>query len=93
MVGVLVKNGVTVVDKYVFGGDESVVSGFADTYKAKHPALTVEIHTDKEADWSTAFDTVMPVQSKSQDQIDWLTAKAAGPSSAVLFLAKRIGLE
>lgn len=93
MTGVIIKNSGVVVDKRAFGGDESVVPGIVAQLQAKNPTLVYEVHHDTDPDWSTAFDqVVLPPPAVTIDQ-GWATAKAAGGVAALIYIAKKLGLE
>ncbi len=93
MVGILVKNGVTVVEKHLFSGDISKVSDLVAAQQAQRPALMFEIHQDSDPDWKIAFDTVAVQSPLTAQQTAWATAKASGPAVALTFIAKTLGLE
>lgn len=82
---VIVKNGVDVVGKEVYEGDDAKIDAIISQARISNPTLTYE-----EVD-TAAFDSETVVLG--QDQQDWKSEKAKGTKEAIDFLAKKLGLE
>jgi len=93
MLGALIKQGSDVVDKQVFGGDDEASQALIEDYQEAHPDLTIEIHRDSDPDWPEAFDQIQITPKQTTAQTAWLTAKGSGAISALMFIAKYLGLE
>lgn len=93
MIGVLIKDGVNIIDKQVFVGDEAVVGLNISQQTAKNPQWSFEIHKDTDPDWKTAFETIKTSPIATQEQMNWQTVKGLGTNAAIDFLAKKMGLE
>jgi hypothetical protein len=83
----LSKNGVNVVDKQVFSGDDKQINAIVAMYISKNPSFVVS-----EVDQVT-FDVTVMTPTVTPDQQAWQTAKGLGPVAQLTFLAKRFGLE
>lgn len=86
-------NGVTVIDKQAFSGDNSKIDAIIAQFKQNHPALTVN-----EVDQAT-FDSTVLVLPPTPAQVLWAALPfqtnpiAATAFQAIHALAKFLGLE
>lgn len=83
----IAKNGLTVTDKSALEGDDSKIDLSISNYKLSNPSLIIT-----EVDQST-FDKTVYVPLQTAEQQAWLASKSAGSQQAILFIAKKLGLE
>lgn len=87
----IAKNGTTVVEKQVMGGDDAKIDSLVDQYKTNHPSLVVS-----EVDQPT-FDATVYTPVLTPAQKDWAAFKTQLPQptalQGILYLAKYLGLE
>jgi hypothetical protein len=93
MIGVIVTDKFGNIQKRIYAGDEIKSNDLINKDIAANPLSTFTIHSDTDKDWQTAFLDVQETKLISQDQTNWQTAKAAGGSVALSFIAKKLGLE
>lgn len=87
MLFVLVKAGDDVVAKEAYGGDDEANALLIADKEAKDPALKHEL-VDAET-----FNAATIASVPSEEQTDWQTEKAKGSGAAIVFIAKKLGLE
>lgn len=81
----IVKDGVTVVGKDAYEGDDEKIDSLIAEYKTQNPKFTVS-EIDQET--SDATQMTMP-----RTKLDWQSAKQLGTDSAISYIAKQLGLE
>lgn len=84
---ILVKDGLTVVGKDVYCGDDSANSDLIQQAQEKNLSLVYQEVDEKE------FDSTAIVSPVSKEKTSWQTEKAKGTDQALSFLAKQLGLE
>lgn len=85
MILVLISDGINVIGKSVYDGDDSESEKLIAELQASNPSISYEI-VDKQVFSDTS------IKTKSITNTDWQTAKKDN-GTAILFIAKQIGLE
>lgn len=93
MIGVLVRNGTSIIDKKVYAGDDDGSLKTIENDKENNPGLIFEVYLDTDDNWAKVFLKETITITSTPDQNAWQSAKLSGTNTALSFLAKKIGLE
>lgn len=92
MIGVLIKDGASIIAKEIYAGDDEESMKII-TEKSGGSNLVFEVYRDNSPEWKTVFEVANVIPPKSTEQTEWEIEKAKGANAAIAFIAKKLGLE